>query len=732
MYPSLIVNSLFGGSALVWMLLIQLSLGQTSTVYVDFGVSSVQTPSPTASGDYWNNVTEQSGGGVPNLVTSTGLASGISLGISGVLQSNPFGTTVPDANALGGLAVETATKDWLFLSGDQVITVTLRNLSPEGIYRLSLFGSRDWAGTMGTDDEIRVTRYDVTGLTNQSNWLTTSAAGIGINPQLNANRSGLAVFDQIRSTEEGGLVITVRRHRGAFGYLGALRLETMNTFNGSPSAIGVAASGSPRIGSAITGRYTYWDAENDPESGSEYFWERSATPGATGTRIVEPSTTASTFIPTATELGLYIRMGVIPRSNVGRLKGATSYSRWMGPIASQATLTSFHIGSSFTLWPDIPRQLRDFGLASNRPIVPGVQLTSGQQLHFHWHNGLDGGGFGSGVPSRLELATGTWDILVLQPFNSEWFPGSVYSMREYAQKFYSLAAPHGTQVYLYCAWPWRSQSVATQSDINATFEDVRASISVGGAKPALVIPAGQALRACLEACGTGALTNYTREDFYRHRDDPTDNLHLSHLGSYVAALTHYATIFKTSPVGLPAQALDAGYINDNVVFFDPVVALQLQEIVWYVVRNYPHSGLGVTSFGGAPLTPPLPPPVVIPPPVVEADPPFVSESNTPSDPAVLALAFGTSPAGPLPLPENLPRALAVPPTGNFTVEFTVNPTAESEGVTYTPHWSYDLHRWTTTQPTNTGISRTGDKMRITWPKTSRWRFMRIQVAKPAQ
>jgi hypothetical protein len=702
---------------LCWITLMQLALGQTSTVYVDFGMTGAQTASPNAFGHFWNNVTDQMPGGLPNLVSSTGQSTGISLGITGVLQSNPFGTTVPDITALGGLAIESATKDWLFLSGDQVITVALNNLSPDGIYRLSLFGSRDWAGTVGSDDEIRVTRYDVAGLTSESKLLTTSALGIGISPQPHANRSGLAVFEQVRSTAEGTLLISVRRNRGLFGYLGALRLETMNVINGPPCAISVTASGSPRIGSAISGRYTYWDAENDPEFGTEYFWEHSTTAGATGVRFVEPSTAASTFTPTTAELGLYIRLGVIPRSSRGRLKGATSYSRWMGPIVSQNTLTSFHIGSSFTLWPDIPRQLREMGQASNRPVVSGIQLTSGQKLYFHWHNGIDGGGFGSGVPSRPDLATGTWDVLVLQPFNSEWFPSSVVEMRDFIQRFYSLAAPSGTQVYLYCAWPWHSQTVATQSDINAAFEQVRAAVSVGSNKPALIIPAGQALRACIGACGSGVLTGYTREDFYRYREEPSDNLHLNHLGSYVSALTHYATIFKTSPVGLPARGLDAGFHNDNVVSFDPLVARRLQEIVWDVVRNYPNALSVNSSLSLPPVIP------IIPPIIVEPDPPFVTESTVPSDPQLLALAFSNA-------MEHFPRALPPSSVTTFTLEYTVNPVAESQGVTYTPQWSYDLRRWTTTQPTGAVISRANDKIRISWPNTSRWRFLRVQLAKP--
>ncbi len=697
---------------------LRLSHGQVSTVYVDFGASNHQTVSPTIHGHVWNNVSDQNPTGVSNLVSSTGQLTGISLGVTGTVQANPFGTTVPNVSTMGGLAVDSATRDWFYLQGDQTLTITMSNMPPDGVYRLALFASRDWAGTVGTDDEIRVTRFEVAGLTQDSKLLTTSAAGIGISPQPNANRSSMAVFDPLRANANGVLTITVKRSRGAFGYLGALRLERMNVVNSPPSAISVNASGSPRIGSVLTGRYTYWDAENDPESGTQFFWERSTTAGATGVRIVEPSTTARTYTPGDADLGRYIRMGVIPRSNLAQLPGTTSYSRWMGPIVSRETRTSFHIGSSFTLWPDIPRQIREMGLVTNNPLVTGVQLTSGQGLLYHWNNGVDGGVFHSGLPSRLELATGTWDIFVIQPFNSEWKPNSVTQMREYVQRFSSLVEPHNTQVYLYCAWPWYSETVGTQTDINAAFEQVRAAVSAQRNRPILIIPAGQALRACIQSCGTGVLARYTREDFYRNREDRTDNLHLNHLGSYISALTHYATIFKTSPVGLPAQALDAGFQNDNVVTFDPLVARRLQEIVWYVVSTYPNA---LSVDGSANLSYILPP--VIPPAIVEPDPPFVRESIFPSDPQLLQHAFSNA-------RDSMPKASLSTVPMSFTVEYTVNSVAESQGITYTPHWSYDLQRWTATQPTDTVIRRSNDKVTISWPYTSRWRYFRVEVVKP--
>jgi hypothetical protein len=225
----------------------------------------------------------------------------------------------------------------------------------------------------------------------------------------------------------------------------------------------------------------------------------------------------------------------------------------------------------------------------------------------------------------------------------------------------------------------------------------------------------------VDACGTGALLNYNRSSFYR------DDVHQSPIGGYVTALTHFATIYKRSPVGLPATTLSS-WADNQIVSLPSSVATRIQEIVWGVVSTYPNSGVTSSGQSNQPLTPNVfPPPVV-----VEADPPFVTESTVPSDPLLLSNAFGSGGQGSTTILGNLPRTLPPADDGLFVAEYTLNPLAESNGVVYTPHWSYDLKRWTTTQPANTVITRTENTVRISWPKTSRWRFLRIHVLQPAQ
>ena len=705
----------FTGRLIVFLAGLSIPLGaQVDSLYVDFGSSQLKTASPDAQGHFWNNVTDLTPTGLPNLINDLGQSAGIPLQLAGAVYVNPFGTTVPNQQTLGGLAVSTATQDWFYVADQSVITVTLKNLAPDGIYRLSLFGSRDSVDT-------RITRFDVVGLTTEVRRLTTSGLGIGAAPQVNANRSDLAIFDNLLPAADGSLTISVRRDTGSFGYLGALRLETMNVVNSPPAADGVSAWGAPRVGSPLVGRYAYSDRENDLEGASTFIWERSSTPTATPASVSQIDNAVLSYVPSPTDEGCYFRFGVIPKAVAGRGTGTVFYSPWVGPIVSPGTFRSFHIGSSYTQWANMPLQLRNLGAASGQPIFTGWQVTSGQNSRYHWENGLSGP-IGSGTYSRYELASGAWDAVVLQPFNSEWQPWQINQILDYGKRFYDLADSNGAQFYLYAAWPARGQSLATQTDINAAFERIRSTISVGGNKAALVIPAGEAFRAVIQEAATGYLKSFNTSNSLDRQNLYIDDLHQTDLGAYVSALTHYATVMKRSPVGLPPQALDAYPWNDNPVTFNPALATRIQEIVWWVVANYPTSGVVASVAKPAEII--IPPEPEYPPPV------FVTLSGAPSDPTLLKLAFGPSSDGFNAPAQNLPHSVASATEGNITIQYTVNPAAEADGVTFTPHWSDDLSRWNLTQPASAVITRVNNTVTVTWSMASRWRFFRVFVSKP--
>ncbi len=67
----------------------------------------------------------------------------------------------------------------------------------------------------------------------------------------------------------------------------------------------------------------------------------------------------------------------------------------------------------------------------------------------------------------------------------------------------------------------------------------------------------------------------------RHPERAHDDIHPSDLGVYVASLTHFATLYRRSPEGLPC----------DVSGLAPEDAAALARLVWELVRNDPRTGV---------------------------------------------------------------------------------------------------------------------------------------------
>lgn len=105
----------------------------------------------------------------------------------------------------------------------------------------------------------------------------------------------------------------------------------------SPTATNVRITGTARVGSTLTGAYTYSDAENDPESGTTYRWLRSDTQSGTYTAI--SGATARTYQLTSDDLSKYIKFEVTPMSSNEPATGSAIQSSPVGPIQAASTTT---------------------------------------------------------------------------------------------------------------------------------------------------------------------------------------------------------------------------------------------------------------------------------------------------------------------------------------------------------------------------------------------------------
>ena len=104
-------------------------------------------------------------------------------------------------------------------------------------------------------------------------------------------------------------------------------------------------------------------------------------------------------------------------------------------------------------------------------------------------------------------------------------------------------------------------------------------------QPIYIIPGGQVMaqfaRAVESRGGVGPIK--TRQDLF------LDQIHFNDYGAYLMALTHYAVLYQTSPVGLPHALTKA----DGTPAADPgpEAARLMQETVWDVVTKYPKTGV---------------------------------------------------------------------------------------------------------------------------------------------
>jgi hypothetical protein len=101
-----------------------------------------------------------------------------------------------------------------------------------------------------------------------------------------------------------------------------------------------------------------------------------------------------------------------------------------------------------------------------------------------------------------------------------------------------------------------------------------------------VIPGGPVLAAVVAGDVPGLAS---RDDLFAKDDAVVDTIHLSDVGNYIIALTHYAVLYQRSPVGLPHDLTLAD--GSPMAPMSQETARALQEVVWQVVSGYPFTGI---------------------------------------------------------------------------------------------------------------------------------------------
>ncbi|WP_416369034.1 hypothetical protein [Tritonibacter mobilis] len=269
--------------------------------------------------------------------------------------------------------------------------------------------------------------------------------------------------------------------------------------------------------------------------------------------------------------------------------------------APQAPLTVYHLGHSL-VGADIPHLLAQFAGSGH---AYNVQRGSGTALRAHWEESepiLDFDKVNAAPiwrDPKEALSTTDYDAVIFTEMVELRDAIKYFDGARYLNRWADLARKGNpnARLYLYETWHRLDDAEGWLNRIDADLEalwldelaarDDRATSD----QPLYLIPGGQVLAAVTRAAEAGEINGLSdREALFDLLPDGTrDQIHLSPLGAYIVALTHYAVLYHRTPEGLPHRVA----LADGTVFkaLDAETARELQSIVWRTVTLLPRTGV---------------------------------------------------------------------------------------------------------------------------------------------
>lgn len=273
---------------------------------------------------------------------------------------------------------------------------------------------------------------------------------------------------------------------------------------------------------------------------------------------------------------------------------------------SCAPLRVFHLGHSL-VGRDMPAMLQQLAPKGHEYRS---QLGWGTTLRAHWKGRSEIAGFDSEnnhsrfEPVREALEGGEYDVFVMTEMVSLRDAIRYFESWRYLRNWAALAREYRPDIRIYLYETWHELDVPEgwldrlDRDLAELWEGeiMRRALSVSPEVfPIHVIPAGQAMAGVARAMENGQVAGLSRREelFAQAADGTQDKIHLNDLGNYVVALTHYAVLYGSSPVGLPRKLTR----HDGTPASAPSLAAAqaIQEIVWKVVSRVPRTGIGAAQ-----------------------------------------------------------------------------------------------------------------------------------------
>ena len=267
------------------------------------------------------------------------------------------------------------------------------------------------------------------------------------------------------------------------------------------------------------------------------------------------------------------------------------------PLPKQRPKSVYHLGHSL-VGRDMPAMLSQL-MGSNY----NSQLGWGASLRNHWQEDVPGFAEENRTmafrPARAALASAEYDALIVTEMvelkDAIRYHDSAAALADWAR--HARSARPGIRIYLYETWHklddpagWEAR---IRQDLPNLWERQVLRPAMAGKDVGLihVIPAGQVMAAVVARIEAGDMPGLsTRADLFgKGADGAPDMIHLSDIGLYLVALTHFAVLSGENPMGLPHGLRRADGSPAEAPTLE--AARIMQEVVWQVVTGYAPTGV---------------------------------------------------------------------------------------------------------------------------------------------
>lgn len=230
------------------------------------------------------------------------------------------------------------------------------------------------------------------------------------------------------------------------------------------------------------------------------------------------------------------------------------------------------IGNSLTYTWNIPAILEHFATASNRVLSVTAHVAGGKGLDWHWTNALKS----TDTTAKEAIEKGGFDLVIIQEFSNQLQKKEGQdSFKKFGPEYIKAVRDKSMQPMLYMAHP-----TAKEVKLDSLKAIIEANNQMADEQNVVCAPAAIAFAKFAEKYPKIALIDNQVDRKYAQNKAMT---HPSPFGSYLAACTLYAAIYKESPVGL---TFHAAFDGKTEIPIDADDAKAAQEIAWDVWQEY--------------------------------------------------------------------------------------------------------------------------------------------------